>query len=204
MGCVVLCFLIMQVPRFKNMKLAATVLVLVLGIGGMAVYTYFEAYTTVAEGQEAGEEQSSAIYRKNLAKNYAPILEGGGWLGYGAMSHPSAGGQDSIDNDYMLVQLSQGKFGLYVFYLIVFESIFSMIQVAVRFKSRETLFLVFCMMGAFAGLFASLKTVYLGEQVPDMLFLLLGWSQALQDTGPVGATADALPQPKFRFKRVIA
>jgi len=50
-----------------------------------------------------------------------------------------------------------------------------------------------------------LSTVALFEQVIQVLFLLLGWSQSLQETGPLGAQVmSALPEPKFRFKRVLA
>jgi hypothetical protein len=44
----------------------------------------------------------------------------------------------------------------------------------------------------------------MGEQTPQVLFLLLGWSQSLQDTRVMGAkAADTVVESKFRFKRVF-
>lgn len=200
----VLCFLVMQIPQFKKLRTGVAVASIVLLIGGLSVYSYYQRYTNVSDEQNVSEEQSSAMYRRDLAKNYAPILVQGGWLGYGAMSHPTTGGQDSIDDYFMLVQLSQGKLGLYAFILIACESVFSLAVYAARFKDRETLYLIFCLMGALAGLFITLKSVYLGENLPILLFLLLGWSQSLQDARTLGARVQELPEPKFRFRRVIA
>jgi hypothetical protein len=43
------------------------------------------------------------------------------------------------------------------------------------------------------------------EQVIQVTFLLLGWSQSLQDTRVAGAQAvSMMPEAKFRFRRVIA
>ena len=204
MLCALVCYLLMQIPRFKKMWVGATVIILLLGIGGGTIYQYYQAYTSVSDDQVQDEQQGSAIYRRQLIENYTPVVEQGGWLGWGAFNHPVIAAQYSIDNQYLIVAIAQGKFGLYAFYLIVIESVLYMVQLAVRFKSRESLFLVFCMIGAFAGLFFSIKTVYLGELMPELLFLLLGWSQSIQDTGLVGSKAYALPEPKFRFRRVIA
>jgi len=57
------------------------------------------------------------------------------------------------------------------------------------------------------GMLVSLTTVSLGEQMTQIYFLLLGWSQSVQDTYALGAGAamiSAQPEPKFRFKRVVA
>jgi hypothetical protein len=206
MACIVLCFLLLQIPRFKSIRTGAITILLIVGIGAGAVYAAFEKYTSVSEDQVTDEAQSSAIYRRQLVEEYAPVLEGGGWLGWGALSHPIMPGLGSIDNNYMLIQLSQGKLGKYTFYLIALESVFGLAMCAVRFRTRESLFLVFSLTGALIGTFVALTTVYLGEQLPQVLFLLLGWAQSLQDTSVFSgaSAANALPEPKFRFKRVIA
>ena len=204
LACALLTFLVMQIPRFRKLRTGVILVTLILVIGGGVGAFYFQKYISVpVEQATGGEAQTSAIYRRQLIENYAPVIERGGWLGYGLESRPVVGGQVSIDNNYLLVQLAQGKLGRYLFTLIGIEAVFSMMQAGARFKSRESLFLVFCLMGAFAGLFVSLTTVYLGEQTTQILFLMLGWSQSLVDTGG-GAMASALPEPKFRFKSVIA
>jgi len=207
LACSVLVFLFLQIPRFKNMRNGAILVLLVAGAGSAAVYSYFQSYTSISEDEATDERQTSAIYRKELVLNYAPILEAGGWLGWGSMNPPLVIGQKSVDNGYLIVQLSQGKLGVYTFELIGLESVLTLAIFATRFKSRESLFLVFSLMGAMIGLLVSLTTVPLGEQMTQVFFLLLGWGQSLQDTRELGAGATAasmLPEPKFRFRRVIA
>ena len=206
MACGLMCFLFLQIPRFRNMKTGAIIILLIVGIGAGSVYAYFQHYTSVPYEKAADERQTSAIYRRQLVEYYQPILEAGGWLGWGILSHPSVPGLNSIDNDYMLVQLSQGKLGMYTFILIALNSVLTLGVSATRFRSRESLFLLFSLLGALIGVFVSLSTVYLGEQMMQVLFLLVGWSQSLQDTNvALGAKAvTSMAEPKFRFRRVIA
>ncbi len=209
MACAVVCYLLLQIPRFKSLKAGSVLIGGLLIVGSAGVYSAFQKYTTVSADQVTDEAQSSAIYRKELLQQYEPLLQQGGFLGYGALSHPVVMGLGSVDNNYLLTQLNQGTFGLYTFYLIALDSVFGLIVCAARFKNKESLFLTFSLMGALIGTFVALYTVYLGEQVPQVLFLLLGWASSLQDTSVfsqrAGATAmDAGPEPKFRFRRVVA
>jgi uncharacterized membrane protein YsdA (DUF1294 family) len=206
MACGLMCFLLLQIPRFRSLRTGAIVILLTVGIGAGSVYAYFQHYTSVSEDKATDEAQTSAIYRKQLVEYYAPILDAGGWLGWGTLSHPSVPGLNSIDNDYLLIQLSQGKLGKYTFILIALESVLTLGIFASKFRSRESQFLVFSLLGALVGVFVSLSTVYLGEQVTQVLFLLIGWSQSLQDTNvAIGARAvTSMSEPKFRFRRVIA
>jgi hypothetical protein len=193
-------YLILQIPRFRNIKIGAAAVALLLVMAGVLVNSYFKKYTTVTDAWNESEEQSSAAYRRELSTNYKRITEAGGWLGWGALSFPKVAGQSSIDNDYLLVQLSQGKVGLYLFLLIAAESLFAAGRSAFTFRARESRFFAFICMGTLAGLFLSLYTVYLGNQVIQVCFLLLGWSQSLQDTGEVDLPA----AEKYHFKRVFA
>jgi hypothetical protein len=202
MACAVLGFLIMQIPRFKNVKVAGVVIFVILAGAGFGVSRYLDNYTNAPANGAMTEEQSSAVYRKQLLKNYEPIVEAGGWLGWGSLSRPQAAGQDSIDNDYMLLQLSQGKLGLYLFVLMAAESIFSAARSAFTFRSLESRLCAFSMLAALVGLFVSLYTVYLGEQVVQVSFLLLGWSQSLQDFGDQ-RLPEIIPIEKYSFNRVF-
>ena len=207
MACTLLEFLILQIPHFKSKRTGVIVIGLTVAILAGSVFAYFEKYTSVSEDQATDEAQTSAIYRKELLVNYAPILEAGGWLGWGSLNPPLVIGQSSIDNGYMLVQLAQGKLGKYTFELMAFEAVLALAIAAARFKSRESQFLVFSLMGAIIGLLVSLTTVPLGEQMTQIYFILIGWSQSVQDTYAFGAGAALIssqPEPKFRFKRVLA
>ena len=186
---------ILQIPRFRHLKVAAFVVVVLLAITGSAAYSFFDKYTSVTNNGNLSEEQSSATYRRELLINYEPVAEKGGWLGYGALSVPQAGGQKSIDNAYLVTELVQGKLGLYLFILIIVECFGTLVYRAFSFQSPESRFLAFTLLGAMTGLFQSLYTVYLGQQVSPILFLLLGWSQSLED----GTSR----MPKFYFKRLF-
>jgi len=206
-ACAGLCFLFLQIPRFKTIRTGVITILLIVVVGGGIAYTGFQRYTSVSDDQVTDEAQSSAIYRKQLALEYAPILEEGGWLGYGVLSHPQVIGMGSIDNNYILTQLSQGKLGLYTFYLIAVESVLTLGLFVFKFQTKESQFLVFSLMGAIVATFVALYTVYMGEQVPQVLFMIIGWAQSLQDTSVFGAgvqAATGMPEPKFRFRRVIA
>ena len=202
MGCAVLCLIILQIPKYKNMRAATAVVLILLALSGTLIYYYLNKYTSTAEAY-LSEEQSSAVYRRQMLVEYKPILDEGGWLGYGIYHHPRVGGLESIDNDYMLVQLSQGRLGLYLFVLIALESGWTAITYAIKFRSRESLFFVFGLLGALFGIFLSITTVYLGEQVQQILFLLIGWSQSLQDTDSEGTGPIEVTQSKFSFRRVF-
>jgi O-Antigen ligase len=187
---------ILQIPRFRHLKVAAFVLALLLMIAGSVVYSYFDEYTSVTNDGTLSEAQTSAIYRRDLLKNYEPVAEKGGWLGWGGLNVPEAGGQHSIDNAYLVIELAQGKFGLYLFLLIVAEALGTTVYRAFTFRSPESRFLAFTLLGAIIGLFQSLTTVYLGGSVAPIFWLLLGWSQSVED--------ESTSVPKFNFKRLFA
>jgi len=192
---------ILQIPRFRNIKIGVAVVALLLVIAGVLADRYFSKYTGVAVSSSESEQQTSAAYRRELLINYKRITDQREWLGWGALSFPRVAGQSSIDNYYLLVQLSQGKVGLYLFLLIAAESLFGAARSAFTFRARESRYFAFVCIGVLAGLFFSLYTVYLGDQVVQVCFLLIGWSQSLQDTGEV-----ELPsvEEKYRFRRVFA
>jgi hypothetical protein len=207
MACTVLVVLLMQIPRFKKIRTGVIVIGLIVVVGTSAVYYRFEKYTSVAPSAAKDEAQGSAIYRKQMLENYAPVVEAGGWFGWGSLSFPNVGGQSSIDNAYLLAELGQGKIGLYLFLIIAAESLVSLSIYAVIFKVRQNRVLVFCFLASLVSLFVCLYTVYLGALMPQLLFLLLGWSQSLQDvpaSGAQPATVQVGAEPKFHFRRVIA
>ncbi|HEY9127250.1 MAG TPA: O-antigen ligase family protein, partial [Acidobacteriaceae bacterium] len=205
MACGVLCFLLLQIPKFRSMKTGAITMLLIIVVGGGVVYAGFQKYTTLKNGQDSTDEaQSSAIYRKLLLENYAPALEQGGFLGWGVESFPRFPGQVSVDNNYLILQLAHGNFGKWSFILLGVEAVFTLWIAAARFQSKETLYLVFSLMAGLIGIFVALSTVAMFEQVIQMTFLLLGWSQSLVDVRAYGVQTLQMPEPKFRFRRVIA
>ena len=116
----------------------------------------------------------------NLA--YAPIAEAGGWTGWSAGGIPHIGGMESIDNHYLLVHLAWGRLGYILFLLIAWENIRVLVARSWQFKALQDRAFVFSMLAAMAVLWFTLLTVFMGLQLPQISFLLLGWSQSMVPT----------------------
>ena len=81
-------YLILQIPRFKNTKLASCIVALLIAVGAIGAYQYFSSYTNVADiNATQNEQQGSALYRRRMLQLFQPILEKGGWLGWGYKSY---------------------------------------------------------------------------------------------------------------------
>ncbi len=199
----VLALAILQIPRFKNIRKASIITALSLAIGGIAVYAYFDRYTSGTDGA-ASEQQASASYRRLLLENYKPFVEEGGWFGWSERSRPLVHGQESIDNQFLLTQLNQGRVGLILFVLIGLDTVWHLIAFTWRFKQREDIYFAFSLLAAMVSLWAVIGTVYLGEQLPQIAFLLIGWSQSLQEGNAAHPEyAASKTTTKFRFRRVL-
>jgi hypothetical protein len=107
---------------------------------------------------------------------------------------PHVQGKMSIDNHYLLVHLAWGRFGYILFWLFVWENIRVLLVRSWQLKAFEDRAFVFSMLAAMVVLWFTLLTVYLGGQLPQISFLLIGWMQA---TGQ--------PQARgFSFRRVFS
>lgn len=200
-----LAFAVLVIPRFKNTKVASIVVAILLIAGGFAVFSYLDRYTSQPDNGTASEQQASAAYRRLLLENYKPLVEQGGWLGWGFVSRPKIHGQESIDNQFLLMQLQYGRLGLILFVLIGVDTCWRLIKFTWVFKRREDLCFAFCLLAAMVAVWSTIASVFLGEQLPQITFLLIGWSQSLRE-GSSGYN-EALMEPataKFSFKRVFA
>ncbi len=205
-------YLILQIPRFKNTRLM-TIVVAVLLVGGyLASSAYFTSYTNGADQSYAvvrklPEQQQSAMYRRTMNKVYAPIAEAGGLTGWGVLQIPHVGGMKSIDNHYLLVHLSWGWLGYITFVLIVWENIRVLLVRSWNFKASEDRAFVFSMLAAMTVLWLTLLTVFLGGQLPQISFLLLGWIQSMvpgKAATSSGAQIAEIRNTKFSFRRVFS
>jgi hypothetical protein len=170
-GCVIL-----QIARFKKTRLM-TVVVAVLLVGGyLATSAYFASYTNATE--VTSEQQSSALYRRQMNELYAPIAEAGGWTGWG-MRFPRVAGMNSIDNNYLLLHLSSGRLGYILFVLIVWENIRVLLVRSWKFQDAQDRAFVVSMLATMTVLWLTLLTVFMGAQLPQIAFLLMGWIQSM-------------------------
>jgi hypothetical protein len=196
-------FPILQIPRFKNTKLALGLVATLLIVGGVGAEQYFSRYTEVKDLSTVSEQQASAIYRREMLIAYQSIAEMGGWLGWSASAVPTVGGMKSIDNHFLLVHLMQGEFGYIVWILIVAESVRTGIARIWTLQPLEDRAFACSALAALAILWISYYTVYMGAQLPQITFLLLGWSQSITAarTSTAAVTAPEA-QPKFAFRRL--
>jgi hypothetical protein len=205
-------YLILQIPRFKNMKLATAVVGVLLALGAAATYQYFSEVTNVADASAIqDEQQSSALYRRRMIELLKPIRERGGWLGWGYMSFPHAqglgnlaNGVQSIDNQFLYVELGQGRLGFILFILIAVESVRTPFMRAWRLQSLEDRAFAVSILAALMMLWIALGTVYMGMQLPQVGFLLIGWGQSIVPASTVPVASEEPATPKFFFRRVFS
>ncbi len=76
-------------------------------------------YTEKAISQASTEEQRNAIYRRQLLTNYTPLVMERKAFGWGITTLPAVNGQVSIDNQYLMLAVTEGFTGLAVFLAIV-------------------------------------------------------------------------------------
>ena len=204
-------FLILQIPRFKNMKLATALVAALLALGAAGAYQYFAEQTNVTDMNAIhDEQQGSAVYRRQMLELFKPIVERGGWMGWGYMSFPHAqglgnlgNGVQSVDNQFLYVQLGQGKLGYFLFILIAVESVRTAFMRSWRLQSLPDRAFAMCMLAALVMLWITLTTVYMGSQLPQVSFLLIGWAQSIVGSRTQVAAEEPATQPVFFFRRVF-
>ena len=182
---------------------AAAVFVLIVAVLGVAAYYYGKQYTEVAPNQAASEEQQNAIYRRELLKSYTPAIAARPVFGWGITTYPAMNGQKSIDNEFLLLAVTQGFYGLALFLAILLGSMFRLFRLVSRPMSPEDRTLVFAHLAVLIGLTTTITTVFIGEQAMLLFFMFVGW---VQGTNParVGVANENAFMPKFAFQRVLS
>jgi len=136
-------------------------------------------YTEKAISQASTEEQRNAIYRRQLLTNYTPLVMERKAFGWGITTLPAINGQVSIDNQYLMLAVTEGFTGLAVFLAIVTGSALKLLRMISQRIPSEDRMLTLAHLAALIGLMTTLSTVYMGEQVVMLFFLLTGWVQAM-------------------------
>ena len=198
-------YLIIQIPKFKNTKLASALVATLLVIATLGAYQYYSRYTNISDpGAIVDEQQGSALYRRQMNELYQPIAAQGGWLGWGLVGIPHISGLQSIDNEFLLVYLAQGRLGIIILVLITLENIRTLVMLSWRLRNKDDRAFVFSMLGAMAALWISLLTVYMGEQLPQFAFLLVGWSQSIVESKTASETETRFShRSRFSFQKVF-
>ncbi len=163
--------------RAKRVLLASVVLGTLCLVGGPLIYAGLQAYT--ASSTPGSAEQETATYRAHLLDNYMPIAEQGGAFGWG-QAFPRVQGQNSIDNEYLFVALTQGWVGLLCFCALGVGALYHLVMAAIYNPTARDRYFAFSLLGIMVGLLVTIFTVFLGNQPYQLFFLLAGWAQAVR------------------------
>lgn len=173
-------FIILQIPRVKRVRFASLVVAGLLLCGYLEVSSYFNSYAKAPTYMVLKDEKSSVAYRLKMDRIYAPIAEAGGWTGWSVLGVPHVDGLKSIDDQYLLVHLAYGRLGYILFLLIVWENTRVVVTRAWQFKDAQDRAFAFSMLATMMVLWLSILTVFLGAPLPQIAFLLIGWSQSMR------------------------
>jgi hypothetical protein len=202
-GATVLGYLFLQIPRFKKPKLPLIAITIVVACLCVLGYQRINGSVPSDPGAPMTEQQMSTYYRVQMNQLYPPLAEEGGWFGWGMTDCPEIPGMRSIDNEFLRVWLVQGKYGFYLLLLIAFETFRTLIARIWTFRGEEDRAFVVSMLAAMTILFVTLATVWMGEQLPQFGFLLVGWSQSIMPTSSSRRVMVEGDRPRFQFRRVF-
>ena len=199
-----LAFLVSRIGRATNIRRTAIVTILICAVGGTIGYVKAQQYTAGSIWDAQTPEQANAIYRRELLENYKPIVDKAGLFGYGVVDWPRVPGQSSIDNEFLFLEITQGKLGLWTYLLLSAEALIATFWAARKAVQQTDRYFAFCIAGAILGLMLTLTTVYMGAQSYPLFFLLIGWSQSLRQTQSALVPAAEVAPARLRFRRVFA
>jgi hypothetical protein len=195
-------FTILQIPKFKKTKLATTVVAVLFILAAFGAKQYFTHYLDVDPSMMT-EEQSSAAYRQFMNIAYQSVAEMGGWFGWGN-TIPVVAGHKSIDNHFLLIHLIQGEFGYILLILIAAESIRTAIANAWSLQALEDRVFAYSMLAIFTIFWVTYYTVFMGGQMPQVTFLMLGWGQSIVAAKTaVTSVEEVQPGSNFGFRKVF-
>ena len=196
-------YLIARVGLVKKKRLAATLAVLLIAVGCMFAYEKAKAYARLYDETDpvqlaADESKASATYRTRLYKVYQPVAEKGGMFGWSATAYPRDPSFFSIDNEYLLLWVTQGKVGISFFLLVVAEGAIAIIRAIRSSRHANDTSFYCCLGGILTGVVVVLVTVFLAGQGYILFFLCSGWIQSLPHDEWAPRSA-----PEFEFRRIF-
>jgi len=181
---------------------AALAFVFVLAAFTIVASYVGKRYTDVDINHAATEEQRNAIYRRDLLRTYIPLVKERKAFGWGITTLPAMHGHLSVDNEYLLLAAAQGLTGLGLFLMILLGSGIRLYKLARMPIGMEDRALVFAHLTVLLGLITTLTTVYLGEQVLLLFFLLVGWIHGMKPS-IVGVKTEREQSAGYRFQKVL-
>jgi hypothetical protein len=189
--------------RMYNIRKAALVFMVLMILAGSAMWVIGGRYTAGQQQTAGSQEQASAIYRRQLLESYTPVVLERPLFGWGFTDDPTPNGQKSIDNQFLWLAVTQGFVGMGLFLLIAAASGARLLKLAARpVVDPGDRALILAHMAVLLGLMVTLTTVYMGLQVVEVFFMVVGWVQGMNPAN-VGAPQAAGYAGPLRFRRVL-
>ena len=197
---------LVMVGNAKNRKQWLMIVLVIFLVGAVAGQIALDAYITPKEGEILSGEAQTMLYRKVMIEQYKGFLVEKMWTGWGLTTVPTIRGMESVDNAFFLMALQHGVLAPALFAIIFLYAIVTQVKFGLRAPPGEPP-IGFTFSGIYLTCFIAFTTVYMGAQTEPMLFLLLGWGEAIKNRKPeVNAMPGAQMAPtvaKPTFRRVM-
>lgn len=197
--------LIIVVIRARYRTYVAALAIFVIFMAGFPIYSGLENYLSVSHFGTIDPEEESAAYRREMIGKYIAVAEEHPSFGWGQNRagqglYPTIDGMVSIDNQYLLVALDFGAYALASLAMILLWVPIRLCRFGLSHSGVEPeASLAVTLFGIFVLCAISMSTVYLGAQTEPLLFLIVGWSEALLARSlPMTAYA-----PIYQFDKVM-
>ena len=187
-------WIVSMMGRGRNPKRRSVAVAVLLVIVGTPIAIMSYQYASVGREHAKDANQESAAYRKELIDRYADIAMEHAPFGWGTNGWPKVSGMPSIDNYYLLLALMHGLVTL-AFLLAL------LLWMLVRLLRNGLLYgpmypdggsLSFALAGVFAGVMFSILTVYMGDNVVPIFFVLIGFAEGFLQAGGDGSDRQAI------------
>lgn len=195
----------------RNVLRRALVVLGITVVIGIPIAIQSYQYAAVGRDHAKTTSQESAAYRKELLDKYVVIAEEHAKLGWGRNGWPKVLGMPSIDNYYLLLALMHGIPASMLLVLIMVSIMLRLLKNGFANAPRSPLgsSLSFTLGGIYLGFIFTFFTVFLGENVLPIFFLITGFAEGYLlrggDSSPADGTTDGAlneiqklaPEPRF-------
>jgi hypothetical protein len=202
---------VIAIGKQKNRWMAVGVILAALVVVGTPVGVMFYQYVSVGRAGAKTVAQESAAYRKELIDKYVAIVVQKSVFGWGRNYWPKVDGMNSIDNYYLLLALMHGLLALGFLVAIFVSFMWRLFWRGMNepLSDPPGSSLSFTLLGIYWSILFSIATVFMGNQLIPVFFLITGWAEGYLIWGKdaVAAspqTAAERPNSPYNFRRVLS
>lgn len=199
------------IGKQKNRWMAVGIILATLVVVGTPVGVMFYQYVSVGRAGAQSVAQESAAYRKELIDKYVDIVIQKSVFGWGRNYWPKVDGMTSIDNFYLLLSLMHGLLALSFFLGIFIWFMWRLFWRGMHEPPSDPpgSSLCFTLLGIYWSVLFSIATVFMGQQLIPVFFLLTGWAEGYLLGGKdvvrdAPQAAAERPNSPYNFRRVLS